>query len=74
MMDTNATPTNLGDWKRRFRALIEQARLSELNAIERAALIVAIRRDADLIAEPIPERDDPWGSIGYRRGGEQAES
>jgi hypothetical protein len=52
------------DWKRRFRALIEQARLSELNAIERAALVAAIRRDADMIHEP--EADDAWRDIGYR--------
>jgi hypothetical protein len=66
---TEPTPTSLGDWKRRFRELIEQARLAELSALERAALIVSIRRDADLITEPIPEADDPWRDIGYRRRG-----
>jgi hypothetical protein len=60
-------PTNLESSKRRFRELIEQARLSQLTAVERAALVASIRRDADLIFEPIPEADDPWTSIGYRR-------
>jgi hypothetical protein len=64
---TEPTPTNLEGWRRRFRAAIEQARLAQLTPVERAALVASIRRDADLITEPIPERDDPWGSIGYRR-------
>jgi hypothetical protein len=60
-------PKNTESWKRRFRDLLEQARQLPLTPIERAALVASIRRDADLITEPIPERDDPWGSIGYRR-------
>jgi hypothetical protein len=60
-------PANLESWKRRFRDLIEQARLSELTPVERAALVASIRREADMITEPVPEPDDPWTSIGYRR-------
>ena len=63
---TEPTPTNLEGWKRQFRAAIEQARLSQLTAVERAALVASIRRDADMITD-VPEADDPWSSIGYRR-------
>jgi hypothetical protein len=63
---TEPTPTNLEGWKRQFRALIEQARMAQLTPVERAALIVAIRRDADAITD-VPERDDAWTDLGYRR-------
>jgi hypothetical protein len=66
MTMTEPTPTSLDGWRRRFRDLLEQARLSALSPVERAALVVAIRRDADTITD-VPERDDPWSSIGYRR-------